>query len=146
MSASVDNNGGALGSTGAPLSIENDCNAYGEMLNELKVDFAFYRDTYGGALDVEAFSEVLGAATRHVRWFCGGRIPCDPYEVQAYKRAICAAAEVIAELGVGQIGGFQLGSFSVTHYDNRGTTGDEEATYAIEKELVGTSLMFSGVR
>lgn len=44
------------------------------------------------------------------------------------------------------MGGFQIGSFSVTHYDNRGTTGEEQATYACEKELAGTGLLFCGVR
>ena len=56
------------------------------------------------------------------------------------------AAEAFAEFGEGQVGGFQLGSFSVTHYDNRGTTGEEQATYACEKELSGTGLLFCGAR
>lgn len=54
--------------------------------------------------------------------------------------------EAFAEFGEGQVGGFQIGSFSVTHYDNRGTTGEEQATYACEKELAGTGLLFCGVR
>lgn len=110
------------------------------------VDFGFYRDTYGGGMGVEAFTGALPAATRHVRWLCGGRVSaCDADEL-AYRRAVCAAAEAFAEFGEGQVGGFQIGSFSVTHYDNRGTTGEEQATYACEKELAGTGLLFCGVR
>ena len=83
------------------------------------VDFGFYRDEYGGRMGVEAFTEALPAAACHVRWLCGGRVPaCDADEL-AYRRAVCATAEAFAGFGEGQVGGFQIGSFSVTHYDNR---------------------------
>ena len=110
------------------------------------VDFGFYRDVYGGGMSVEAFAGALPAAERHVRWLCGGRTPACEEDELAYRRAVCAAAEAFAEFGEGQVGGFQLGSFSVTHYDNRGTTGEEQATYACEKELFGTGLLFCGAR
>ena len=44
------------------------------------------------------------------------------------------------------VGGFSLGDFKVTHYEDEGTTGEEIATADALKELVGTSLAFSGVR
>ena len=64
----------------------------------------------------------------------------------AWRRAVCAAADAYAEWGEGQVGGFQIGSFSVTHYDNRGTTGEEMAEAAAEKELCGCGLAFGGIR
>lgn len=113
---------------------------------DMAVGYDFYRDVYGGELPVEASSGALPAAERHVRWLCGGREPRSEAEALAYRRALCAAAEAFAEFGEGQVGGFQIGGFSVTHYDNRGTTGEEQATYACEKELAGTGLMFCGAR
>lgn len=110
------------------------------------VDYAFYRDTYGGGMGVEAFSEALPAAERHVCWLAGGREPTCEADELAWRRAVCATAEAFAEFGEGQVGGFQIGSFSVTHYDNRGTIGEEQATYACEKELAGTGLLFCGAR
>lgn len=65
-------------------------------------------------------------------------------ELDALRRAVCAAVDCIGEWGMGQVGGFELGDFSVTHYDNRGTTGVEQATEAILKELAGTGLTFIG--
>ena len=112
----------------------------------MSVDFSFYRDEYGGGMGVGAFSEALPAAERHVRWICGGREPASEADKLAYRRAVCAAAEAFAEFGEGHVGGFQIGSFSVMHYDNRGTTGEEQATYACEKELAGTGLLFCGAR
>ena len=110
------------------------------------VDFGFYRDTYGGGMGVEAFTGALPAAERHVRWICGGRVPSCEVDELAYRRAVCAAAEAFAEFGAGQGGGVQLGSVSVTHSDPRGPTGEEQATYACEKELSGTGLLFCGAR
>lgn len=77
----------------------------------------------------------------------GCSCPPDPVasdELDALRRAVCAAVDCIGEWGAGQVGGFELGSFSVTHYDNRGTTGEEQATEAILKELAGTGLAFIG--
>lgn len=109
------------------------------------VTYEFYSETYGGGLSEAAFGTSLPAALAHVRWLCGGRCP-SRCEVVAYKRAVCAAVDAFAEFGQGQVGGFALGDFKVTHYEDEGTTGDEIATQAAMKELVGTSLLFSGVR
>lgn len=109
------------------------------------VTYEFYRDAYGGGLSESAFGASLPAATRHVRWLCAGREP-SRCEQAAWKRAVCAAADAFAEFGEGQVGGFALGDFKVTHYEDEGTTGEEIATQAALKELVGTSLAFAGVR
>lgn len=109
------------------------------------VTYQFYSETYGGGLSEAAFGLALPAAERHVRWLCGGRTPCR-CEVTPYKGAICAACDAFAEFGEGQVGGFALGDFKVTHYEDVGTTGEEIATADALKELVGTSLVFCGVR
>lgn len=109
------------------------------------VTYEFYSQTYGGRLSEPAFGLALPAASRHVRWLVGGREPGED-ELDAYRRAVCAAVDAFAEFGEGQVGGFALGDFKVTHYEDEGTTGGEIATANALKELVGTSLAFCGVR
>ena len=109
------------------------------------VTYQFYKDVYRGGLSEAAFGLALPAASRHVRWLVGGAEPLDD-ELEAYQRAVCAAADAFAEFGEGQVGGFSLGDFKVTHYEDEGTTGEEIATQEALKELMGTSLAFSGVR
>ena len=109
------------------------------------VTYEWYSQTYGGGLSESAFELSLPAATRHVRWLVGGSEPSDE-ELESYQRAVCAAVDAFAEFGEGQVGGFSLGDFKVTHYEDEGTTGEEIATDAAIKELVGTTLVFCGVR
>lgn len=109
------------------------------------VTYQFYSETYGDGLSEPAFGASLPAATRHVRWLCGGREPADD-ELESYQKAACAAVDAFSEFGEGQVGGFSIGDFKVTHYEDEGTTGEEIATGAALKELVGTSLAFCGVR
>ena len=104
--------------------------------------YQFYKDVYGGGLSESAFGLALPAAMRHVRWLVGGVEPGDD-EIESYQQAVCAAADAFAEFGEGQVGGFSLGDFKVTHYED---AGEEIATADALKELVGTSLAFSGVR
>lgn len=59
---------------------------------------------------------------------------------------MCATADTYAEYGEGHVGGFYIGSFSVTNYRDEGTTGAEVAREAALAELAGTGLAFSGVR
>lgn len=109
------------------------------------VTYEFYSQVYGGGLSEAAFGLALPAAARHVRWLVGGAEPCEN-ELESYQRASCAAVDAFAEFGEGQVGGFSLGDFKVTHYEDEGTTGEEIATQEALKELVGTSLVFAGVR
>ena len=109
------------------------------------VTYQFYKDVYGGGLSEAAFGLALSAATRHVRWLVGGVEPGED-ELDNYQRAVCAAADAFAEFGEGQVGGFSLGDFKVTHYEDEGTTGEEIATADALKELVGTSRVFCGAR
>ena len=109
------------------------------------VTYEWYSQTYGGGLSESAFELSLPAATRHVRWLVGGSEPSDE-ELESYQRAVCAAVDAFAEFGEGQVGGFSLGDFKVTHYEDEGTTGEEIATADALKELVGTALAFAGVR
>ena len=107
--------------------------------------YQFYSETYGGGLSEAAFGLALPAASRHVRWLVGGVEPGDD-ELESYQRAVCAAEDAFAEFGEGQVGGISLGDFKVTHYEDEGTTGEEIDAQEALKELVGTSLVFSGVR
>ena len=106
------------------------------------VTYQFYSETYGGGLSEAAFGLALPAAERHVRWLVDAREPADD-ELVAYQRPAC---DTFAEFGEGQVGGFALGDFKVTHYEDEGTTGEEIATADALKELVGTSLAFCGIR
>ena len=113
------------------------------------VSYAFYQDGYGGMLAAEAFAEALPAAVRCVCGLTGRREPDPRWEegdADAWRRAVCAAADAFAEYGEGRVGGFSIGSFSVTNYRDDGTTGAEVAREAALAELAGTGLCWSGVR
>ena len=113
------------------------------------VSYAFYQDGYGGMLAAEAFAEALPAAVRCVCGLTGRREPDPRWEegdADAWRRAVCAAADAFAEYGEGRVGGFSIGSFSVTNYRDEGTTGAEVAREAALAELAGTGLAFAGVR
>ena len=110
----------------------------------MAVDFTYYSEQYGGGLDEAAFVDVLPVAEAHVKWLCAVNGACATST--AYKRAVCAAANAFAEFGMGEVGGYTLGQFSVKNYENKGTTGEELATQAALRELVGTGYAFCGVR
>lgn len=113
------------------------------------VTYAFYLDVYGGTLPADAFSEALPAAIRCVGATTGRRAPDPDWDeglADAWRRAACAAAEAFAEFGEGRVGGFSIGDFSVTNYQEQGTTGAEVARDAALTELAGTGLCFCGVR
>jgi hypothetical protein len=108
--------------------------------------FAFYRDHYGGSLDVESYAEAMPAALRLLREICGGvgAAELDDTDLLAWGRACCAACEAFAEFGEGRVGGYAIGDFRVTNYMERGTTGLEVARQAALSELAGTGLAFAG--
>ena len=113
------------------------------------VSYGFYQDGYGGSLAAEAFAEALPAAVRCVGGLTGRREPDPRWDegvADAWCRSVCAAADAYAEYGEGRVGGFSIGSFSVTNYRNEGTTGSEVAREAALAELAGTGLCFTGVR
>ena len=113
------------------------------------VSYGFYLDGYGGALSAEAFAEALPAAVRCVGALTGARDAREEWDddqVEAWRRAVCAAADAFAEYGEGRVGGFSIGSFSVTNYRDEGTTGSVVAREAALAELAGTGLAFAGVR
>lgn len=113
------------------------------------VTYAFYLDGYGGTLPAEAFAEAMPAALRCVGGITGRRAPGEGWDdgvADAWRRAVCAAAEAFAEFGEGRVGGFEIGDFKVTNYQEQGTTGAEVAHGAALAELAGTGLAWSGVR
>lgn len=113
------------------------------------VTYEFYQDGFGGALPADAFAEALPAAVRCVGALTGARDVREGWDgdvADAWRRAVCAAADAFAEYGEGRVGGFSVGSFSVTNYRDEGTTGSEVAREAALAELAGTGLCFSGAR
>ena len=113
------------------------------------VSYEFYQDGYGGALAANAFAEALPAAVRCVGALTGARDVCEEWDgdrAEAWRRAVCAAVDAFAEYGEGRVGGFSIGSFSVTNYRDEGTTGAEVAREAALAELSRTGLAFVGVR
>ena len=113
------------------------------------VSYAFYQDAYGGALAADAFAEALPAALRCVGALTGRREPdpgWDEGDADAWRRAACAAADAFAEYGEGRVGGFSIGSFSVTNYRDDGTTGPQVAPAAAPAEPAATGLAVRGVR
>ncbi len=82
----------------------------------------------------------LPAALRCVGALTGARDVRDEWDddqAEAWRRAVCAAADAFAEYGEGHVGGFSIGSFSVTNYRDEGTTGAEVAREAALAELAG---------
>lgn len=113
------------------------------------VSYRFYQDGYGGALVAADFSEVMPAAVRLVGLLTGAREVREDWDAEqadAWRRAVCAAANAFAEYGEGRVGGFSIGEFSVTNYRDDGTTGAEVAREAALAELAGTGLCWGGVR
>lgn len=87
------------------------------------VSYGFYRDDYGGELAPAAFAEAMPAALRCVGALTGARearVGWDGETADAWRRAVCAAAEAFAEYGEGRVGGFEIGGFSVTNYRDDG--------------------------
>lgn len=107
------------------------------------VTYEFYSQTYGGGLSEAAFAASLPMADAHVRWLCavkGASTTCN-----VFKRAVCAALDAFAEYGAGEVGGFQIGEFSMKNYASQQTTGEELATAAALRELGLSGMAFTGV-
>lgn len=118
------------------------------------VDYSYYTDKFGGALSPGAFEAELPNAIRLVNWLCGGRKP-QRCEVCAWKRAVCACCDALAEHGHGAGRSWELGEFRVGapmasggtgSRSGRAMTGEDYAVQAAQMELCGTSLLFTGVR
>ena len=108
------------------------------------VSYKYYSETYGGGLNEAAFGEFLPVAEAHVKWLCANRCYCPTST--AFKRAVCAAVDAFAEYGAGEVGGYTIGEFSVKNYASQETSGEQLATQAALRELVGTGYAFAGVR
>ncbi len=112
------------------------------------VTYEWYRGAYGGALPAGAFAEVMPAALRCVRGLVGGvdAPGLSDDELDAWSRAVCAAADVLAETGEGQAGGYEIGDYKVSRHVGDGVeSGPAQAARAALAELSGTGLAFCGV-
>ena len=117
----------------------------------ITVDYTYYTDKFGGALDRAAFEAELPAALRHIDWLCSGKTPMR-CEMAHWKNAVCACCDMFAEHGHGAGRSWELGEFRVGAPSDgagsrgRAMTGEDYATLAVEMELYGTTLLFQGVR
>lgn len=108
------------------------------------VTYEFYSQGFGGSLPEPAFTEARPLAEAHVRWLCALRGVDEGSE--PFMRAVCAAAEAFAEHGAGEVGGWQIGEFSVKNYASQQTAGDALATAAALRELGPCAAAFAGAR
>ncbi len=97
------------------------------------VTYEFYQDTYGSGLSEAAFAASLPMADSHVKWLCA--VKGTDTDSETFMRAVCAALEAFAEYGVGEVGGYTIGEFSVKNYASQRTTGEELATAAVNLNL-----------
>ena len=113
-------------------------------------DYGFYSSDYGGALDEESFRAALPHAVSSVRRIIW---PNDPDELGAadeYRRAVCAACDVDAEYGLsggaGAPSSVTAGNVSMSFGGaDRASSYDADVARAVEGELAGTGLLFSGM-
>lgn len=116
---------------------------------EPQVTYEYYAGTYGGTLDEGGFDAALPHALAAVRrriW------PNDPEErgaEEAYRRAVCAAADVDAAYGstggAGSLASVTVGSVSMGFGGSAGGSYDADVSRAVDGELVGSGLLFMGV-
>lgn len=106
----------------------------------------------GGKLEGDAFKASLRAAVSAVRDVIGYNLPQDEEDENAYIRAVCAAVEVDEQYGAsGGIGeavaSVTLGKFSASMGgDGASSLYEVDIRKAIRRELVGSSLLYQGVR
>lgn len=107
---------------------------------------------HGGTLAEDVFKASSRAAISAVRDIIGFNVPKDADDEDAYVRAVCAAVDVDAAYGCsGGIGeglaSVSIGSFSASAgADGQSGTYDSDMARAIRRELVGSGLLYQGIR
>ena len=119
-----------------------------------EVTYTFYSEDYSGALSEPDFDRSLSPAVAQVRYIIGFNVPSNERQIEAYKRAVCAAVDVDYALGqTGGVGGdlasLSIGSFSASaadgSADNSEISYDREMARVIRHELVATGLLYQGI-
>lgn len=116
-------------------------------------DYAYYKDSFGGALTAEEFNRYARKAERFLNYVIMGKISD---VTEPVKNAVCAAAEAVTEIresvqNIPQgIKSESTDGYSVT-YNNYNAEElaerEKRAMYkAIKQELSGTGLLYQGVR
>lgn len=106
----------------------------------------------GGKLGEDAFVASLRAAVSAVRDVIGYNEPQDEEDEDAYIRAVCAAVEVDdaygASGGIGEaVASVTLGKFSASMGGNGAASPYQvDMRRAVHRELVGSSLLYQGLR
>lgn len=116
----------------------------------LQVDYAYYKDTYGGTLISEAdFPSAIRQAYVYVNHITQGRAAKEQTdEVQAkINNACCAAAEYVHKSE--QSGGAEVASETVGKWSrsfvSQGKTLQQRINASIRMYLSGTGLTYAGV-
>lgn len=102
--------------------------------------YSWYLEIYGGSLDEESFGESLPSAAARVRARCANNNAdaLSERDSLAYKRAICAATEAIADPALSS---WSAGKASESYVDAESFGVD----YVIARELSGTRLVCTWV-
>lgn len=106
----------------------------------------------GGTLEADAFAASLRAAVSAVRDVIGYNEPQDDDDVEAYTRAVCAAVDVDeaygASGGIGEgVASVTLGKFSASiGGDGASSLYETDMRRVVHRELVGSSLLYQGLR
>ncbi len=99
---------------------------------------------YGYTLDESEFYDSLNEAQGVVDWIVGINV-VDDSNIDAYKRAVCAAVCKVAAFGIDPSPNFSLGSFSIGSTDGD-TDGRAKAQAAALQYLVPAGLAYMGLR
>ena len=115
-----------------------------------EVTYGYYAGEYGGALDEDGFKTALPHALAAVRRIVWPNDPEERGEEDAYRRAVCAAADVDASYGftggAGSLASVTTGTVSMSFGGSGGQSSySEDMALAVGGELVGTGLLYMGV-
>ncbi len=115
-----------------------------------EVTYAYYSGTYGGTLDEGGFAAALPHALAEVRRLTWPNDPVALGAEEAWRRAVCAAADVDAAYGctggAGGLSSITTGTVSMSFGGGGGAPAyDADVARAVSGELVGTGLLFMGL-
>ena len=115
-----------------------------------KVTYQDFSELFGTSVGDEAgFADCLPFAEAVVRDLTAPNEAATESQAEAWRRAVCGA--VCADLmrggdhGMGDVGGFSLGKFSVSGGSSEGEGGDAAMRRAARAFLVGSGLLCMGL-
>jgi len=104
--------------------------------------YTFYKNTYKGTVQEDEYNALSSWAAAHVDYLIGYKTVGSADET-AVSMAVCACVDAFADYGTDGIGGFSIGSFSMS--SSEAITGKQIATDACWEYLAPTGLLFGGI-